>query len=302
MTVVQKFLELVEPKKLKIIDSPKVVWLFGSGAEEIKDINTPETTSMRACFWRWVMSNIDAAGQSVFRLPELYSNWNSIDTGYTNLVDFELDLTAISNTVIVFSESAGSFAEIGLFATQETLFEQLIFVAEHQHLFEDEFGTSKAIPSFLNLGPFKKIKDFISDAKDENPIFSFSLEDSDKYFSELYGLVKSKLEASPQQIFDANNRRHKLILILDLIHILGKCTRKDILKCFEHFFIDMTRQDLDRVLKLLNLIDLVHQKQQGNNIFYEIKNSKEHQHLVDFTGTRTTKFNRGDFKISLTQR
>lgn len=103
-------------------------------------------------------------------------------------------------------------------------------------------------------------------------------------------------------MFDIDNRRHQLLLILDLIHILGKCTRKDILACLEHFSIGMKRSDLERVLKLLNLIDLVHLKPQGNNVFYEIKKPQEHKHLVDFTGAGGTRFNRGDFKISLVQR
>mgnify|MGYP003616164635 CR=1 FL=1 len=302
MTVVQKFIELVEPKKLKIIDTPKVVWLFGSGGDEIANIDAAETSSMRAGFWRWLFKNINSEQRSVFHVPENYPNWNSIDSGYTNLVDFELDLTAISSMVIIFSESAGSLAEIGLFATQESLFEQLIFVAEQKYIAEESFGTSRVVPSFLSLGPFKKIKDFVAEIKDENPIFSFSIEDKDSHFSELFSLVAAKLQTSSNQVFDIDNRRHQLLLILDLIHILGKCTRKDILACLEHFSIGMKRSDLERVLKLLNLIDLVHLKPQGNNVFYEIKKPQEHKHLVDFTGAGGTRFNRGDFKISLVQR
>ena len=54
---------------------------------------------MRAGFWRWLFKNINSEQRSVFHVPENYPNWNSIDSGYTNLVDFELDLTAISSMV-----------------------------------------------------------------------------------------------------------------------------------------------------------------------------------------------------------
>ncbi|WP_156830928.1 retron St85 family effector protein [Kaistia granuli] len=58
---------------------------------------------------------------------------------YTDILEFEADLAAMSDVVVLFSEASGSFAELGSFAVIDEVAERLIVVVEDKHYRADSF-------------------------------------------------------------------------------------------------------------------------------------------------------------------
>lgn len=71
------------------------------------------------------------------------------DTHYPDLISFEEDIARISSIVLVISESAGSLAELGAFASEAVIQDTLRIIMSEQHA-EAE--------SFVRYGPVRRIE------------------------------------------------------------------------------------------------------------------------------------------------
>jgi len=71
------------------------------------------------------------------------------DTTYNDLISFEEDIARIASIVLVISESPGSLAELGAFASEPVIRETLRIIISEDHSLSD---------SFVRYGPIKRIE------------------------------------------------------------------------------------------------------------------------------------------------
>jgi hypothetical protein len=71
------------------------------------------------------------------------------DTNYTDLISFEEDIARIAAVVLVIAESAGSLAELGAFASNDTILKALRVMIKEKHESDE---------SFIRYGPVERVK------------------------------------------------------------------------------------------------------------------------------------------------
>ena len=71
------------------------------------------------------------------------------DSGYHDLISFEEDIARLSAIILVIAESPGSLAELGAFASNDTIRKKLAIIVEHIH-YDAE--------SFIRFGPIERLR------------------------------------------------------------------------------------------------------------------------------------------------
>jgi hypothetical protein len=105
--------------------------------------------SDRANFLNWAQSNI--ADEAHLLLAEkAYGAATERGTKFINLADFEKILAELSDCVLIFPESVGSFSEVGIFATAKSIRDKTLIANDSKHERRD---------SFLLLGPYHEINE-----------------------------------------------------------------------------------------------------------------------------------------------
>src|SRR5690606_26584635 len=68
------------------------------------------------------------------------------DSPYKNLIQFEIDVARISNSVVLFSEGFGSLAELGAFSQIDVVARRMMVIVQTEH---------HARRSFIRDGPLR---------------------------------------------------------------------------------------------------------------------------------------------------
>lgn len=291
-----QFIAQVSQEGLKVVNQPDIIWLFGSGAEEILDIKACASDSRRAKFYKWLFEKGNPKA-SLYKTPEHYPEWIRIDNGYSNLVDLELDLVSIAQATVIFSESEGTFAELGVLSCQhQELLKSLVVVVDNKHLnTRSEHDILKKNSSFINYGPLEKIRLSYED-EDDAPIYGFDERCENTQFVEIINKIESVVKENRAQKFNLNSKKHRFFLLLDVIHLLGSSKKIELQMVLNHFGVELEIKELTQMLKLLMLIDLV-EKRNSHNPLYQLHDSKNHKSLIDFTGIEK-KFDRQNFLLN----
>ena len=214
-----KFFGSIQIEKTHIKETLPFVWVFGSNEDQ----------SFRQKFLNHlaIQSN-HLLNQYEISQIEDYPNWIDYNNLYKNLVDFEKDVISISQGVIIFSESVGAFAEIGVFSCFSFLYKNLLIVAKENYVNQNN-------ASFLNFGPILKIKGDNEESKniwamDENSLFDNECNKISDHFLEMI------TEPFPQQL-NIDLERDVILLIIDLIdlfRIKQRVFMKKLLKNFSY--------------------------------------------------------------------
>lgn len=75
------------------------------------------------------------------------------ESPYLDLVKFETDIAQISELVMLFSESPGSFAELGCFSMTEEIHEKILVILQSHHLSKSTFITKGPVANFRRQFP-----------------------------------------------------------------------------------------------------------------------------------------------------
>lgn len=151
------------------------------------------------------------------------------DTGYPDLISFEEDVARISSIVLVISESAGSLAELGAFASEPVIRPALRILISEEHAADESFvrfGPVKRIETanrnYVGVFPWRSHKrksaivkqsisphyseiiKFINDRLDEVPkSYRYHLLDDKAIFYDIIWLLSILEVASPAHLYDA---------------------------------------------------------------------------------------------------
>ena len=125
----------------------EIVFLCGGQFTPLNEINDTPPKSMRDGFLR-VLKH-PALGAREIVLAENFTKLAVFSAHYQDILEFESDLAQITELIILFCESAGSFAELGSFSSVEEIAKRLLVVIRD---FYDKEN------SFITLGPITNLR------------------------------------------------------------------------------------------------------------------------------------------------
>ncbi len=151
------------------------------------------------------------------------------DAGYEDLLSFESDLAQIVGLIVLFVESAGSFAELGAFSALETIAPNLLAVILDRY-YEHR--------SFIKNGPIK----YLENRHGEDSILSIDtrlvgIEDPSKVSGvnaeRLSEQIEAAIEARLSRLkkwrsFDPKSNGHKILVMTGLCQEYGALTQTEI--------------------------------------------------------------------------
>lgn len=276
--VINQFQQDIDPTKTRIGGLPSLILVFG-GKKSIAA--GEEYCSLRNVFLRSVYGSGNAIAENLY-VPEDFQEWNRFE-GYSNLIEFERDAVSLSRGIVVFSESAGSFAELGAFCMDDVLSERMMVVVQ-RHFYD--------ATSFIKLGPIKKIEEVHSN----DAVYVIDSKDPKAFEEEVQGVVDAlneRIQSAPKtQQFDSNRTRDQLLLIADLVELFGALSLTEIQQLLNLFTrVEVNPSAVKRMLGQLSLFDLIKSVRQSNRHYYVPP--KERQVYLDYEGLEgRSKFNR----------
>ena len=160
-----------------------------------------------------------------------------------NLSDFEGVIGEIADCVLVFPESAGSYAELGLFSSHQIISSKTLVVNPIAYASEE---------SFVNLGPIATI-DRSSFMRPSLPLasrkrtYNFS-----SIRTRLQRIVKTDRRKSfTYKPYRSLTKLEKFLVILELIHLFQFLTFEDLEKCLLWTFDSAVRKEIEPLLSVL---------------------------------------------------
>lgn len=207
--------------------------------------------------------------------------WEDSFESNIDLLTFEEFLAEVSDSIIIFVESPGSFCELGAFSYAEKLFsEKMIIVIDNKY---------KGNKSFIMTGPVAKAREdgakvVYAPLKDAALLSSFELRsvlnDKVKDFKLKNHILNKR---SPNQIEDNVHLNSFILELLELIKILQPISRRDLIEVYKRVknfsSFKFVKHDntsfhneikIDYILKLLDNVALI----EINNNIITSKSSK----------------------------
>lgn len=306
------FLDLINPSKTQIKGKLPFIWVFGSGGDDIKKIEqikdplNPDhpdfipyqgLNSFRSRFIQW-SKRIKHEISNSLNVPESYPQWLNFGK-YSNLIDFELDITSISQGVIIFSESVGAYTEIGMFSCFSELHKNILVIAEEKYI-------NSSNSSFFNYGAIYKINENrISDDLDniwalDNQAKHEGQEFFDKLFSNISDHFLDIITDKEHRKIKLNteNKHHIMLLFLDLIDLFPNQNKTFYKNLLMEFNIDLDSTTFEKIITVLDILEVISIHKSGNNKMYALKISN-YVSCIDYQADRPKRFERADFKLKI---
>ncbi|WP_226574372.1 retron St85 family effector protein [Mangrovibacter yixingensis] len=253
-----------ELKNFRVCYDEQIIFLCGA---KVAPFHEPQTT-MRGMFYKFCKEN-DSRLFNKLLLAEAFKNYLK-DSHYPDLISFEKDIANLSSLIIIFLESSGSIAELGLFCNLDDINKKLLVIVP-----EHEVQDVKK-ESFIYLGPLSYLREKVNnksyivypgpvDGKDYNEHLELILDD-----------VKSLAPSDGKEYkFDVNNSGHLAFLLTHIISLAMPIRLKEIMMCVNELGINATMQkDIERMLFLLETFFHIEVYEYGGTKYYYTKSSK----------------------------
>lgn len=284
------FQETVDASLSRVARLPHRIWLFGGQLAEDKEspARSIRDAFNRACLQRTYSWLPDIT------CPEDYPDWLAF-SGYEDLLLFERDAGFLSRAIVLFVESEGAIAELGAFALDEQLHKRLFVVISRKYR-EHPYRQS-----FLNLGPLKRIEVSQTDRSDTSSnICVIEAETASQVTPAELDVVFESLDnwltvGHATERFRKENPTHKLLLIADLVDLLQVLSERHVLDALKHFDVELSKPEIRRLAKLLDLMGLIRLSERGNEKFLVSLRSKGSP-LFEYDAREGRRFDRLSFK------
>ncbi|MFO1318849.1 MAG: retron St85 family effector protein [Burkholderiales bacterium] len=263
-----------------VVETPSRIAVFGgalSTPSEVAAGGAPK--SRRDAFVRWIASNHSAISRLLL-LPESYDDWNDFST-YSDLLRFEEDLGYVTSVVVIFLEAPGSIAELGAFSQIATLNQQLVLVV---------LDTHHPKKSFISLGPLRQLEGEGRSSVCVVP--DRAIEQFEEDVELVLAAVEERLSAvRSRRTLDPLDRKHQIILILDVISLFEVATFGEIKLALTHFNIQVQDPRVKQMLFTLAKAGYIGSRRYGGiDYYFPVERGKT---WVDHSGAMTSNpFNR----------
>ena len=209
-------------------------------------------------------------------LAEEAAEWyhNPISEGFSNLVDLEVRIAALSKLILLIVESPGSMAELGAFSFVDSLRMKLHAVLE---------GTYQDHRSFIMDGPIARIKVESESESDSESGGFYTFEWLSR--SKRPRIVLKRAELASEKIvkqviepavnaptrpekFDQANAGHKMLLIADLVSLGGALRPPEIVELLNGLGLETPRKELHQYLFLLQNLNFFSKTHEGKDDYF----------------------------------
>jgi hypothetical protein len=247
--------------EFKLVRRRIAVFVCG-GTVRIKEGENP---SWRGAFLHWISSQIHASRLEIFLAEKAYDAAVKVESKFLNITDFETVLADLSDCILLFPESAGSYAEAGVFAANPRILNKVLVANEV------DYHNS---PSFLNLGP---IHTFASTSRFSQVVV---LSGHAKLDNAAFPIIKDRIEGNARKNRTTIkwtssgdvNLREKAGLILAIIRIAGLLSIHDLNCLLTKIGLDIPVAELNQVFRILLMFKQV--EPQTDEVFKFVESSR----------------------------
>ena len=275
------FVEDLSVDKLHVQAPTEIIFLCGG---PYTDLSEPGTASMRDAFLK--VASHPALGSRDIVLAEDFTSLSIFSAYYEDILEFETDLAQITELILLFCESAGSFTELGSFASAPEIAARLLVIIRESDWKED---------SFIKLGPLRFLERLYKHSVFvvENEVAgtangSAPKIDLDKFRKTLDEPLRARIsiEKDPST-FDPERVGHVIKLVVGLIQEYGALEFPEIIDLLVIFGITLEEKRLRSYLLCATTVNWVAQQKKGFRDFIVAKADTPAIHFVAKGGALT---------------
>ena len=246
---VSLFAQSVKIDSCRVVNTPNIIFLCGGPTAT----DSAPHRSARDYFWRHLQQNLPEIFKRV-ELAETINNW-LMGNVFSDLLELEEHLADISDLIILFVESPGSIAELGVFAASSILEPKTLAIVNNSH---------RTDGSFIADGPLRRLC-----VKNNSRVLYYRWNPGDlkglatreafeECSSDLSLLLTQREKNATQEPQLTNSHGHHMLLAADLVDIIGIVTQEDISDCLAQWNYDCKPEQLKKYLSLLRNLNLLH--------------------------------------------
>lgn len=260
----QEFSNSICPQRTRIERHPHFVFLCGGAI-----LNEELVNSARAAFLRHRdLLTTSPIWDKLILAEDIFNKFPEAE--YKDLLSFEKDLAQLSSLIVIFLESAGSFAELGSFVAMPDVRRKVAVVIADKH------ARNK---SFVWMGPITYLETNESDI--EHRIYTYPwnpdaepsapetfFEDAESLVGQLEECLKRfKTTAS----LDIKNELHQMLLMIQFLNVSRIATATEVAEFLKSLGANEEVCRLEKIkgrLALLVCLELISEKPYGHNHFF----------------------------------
>jgi len=257
-----EFVKSVIIKSCRVSNTPHLVFLCGGITAPLEK---GRIRSARDYFYRHVKRHAPLLAERL-RLAEKINDWFDQDT-FEDLLELEGYLADTSDLIILFVESPGSLAELGAFATTESLRVKTLAVLNSIHPPE--------IRSFISDGPVRRIRRLNETLvryfkwNERKPSDPANVEVFEEMSKELTQYALERVSSAPKErTLNKDSDGHTMYLVADLVNIIGITTEKEIIQCLKLWGYDFHDKKLSKYLSLLEHLSVIRRELHSDQTYY----------------------------------
>lgn len=252
------YLEDLDVNQLHVQAPTEVIFLCGGPYEETRE---PEIKSLRHAF-HCIVEHPALKGRDII-VAERVTRQLDFSQHYKNLLEFEKDIAQITELVLLFCESAGSFTELGSFSSYEEIYSQLLVVIRQVYWEEN---------SFIKLGPLEFLKqtcgrESIFVIRDEEVGIrnqDIKTIDIDLFKTIIQEPLRKRLAATREPTtFHADRAGHRIKLIVGLIQEYGALEFHEIASALRQIGLSVTDDEVKGYLLCAKSVFWIEEKASG---------------------------------------
>jgi len=214
-----------------------------------------QSPSWRAAFLEWIRNQGDASRLEVLLAEKAYDAAIQSDRGFLNISEFEETLADLSDCVLLFPESAGSYAEAGVFASNVKISYKVLVANDASH---------HNASSFLSRGPLHA---FGSKSRFCQPIVLLEEKINNPAFETIRQRIEENALRNRKTISWTSavdvDLREKLAIVVALIRTAVVLSEVDLLYLLEELDLSITHQECQQMLRILLMFKQVERRANG---------------------------------------
>lgn len=187
------------------------------------------------------------------------------DTSYGDLISFEEDIARVASLVLVISESPGSLAELGAFATNDTIRQSLRVISQSDY---------EESESFIRFGPIEKL---MNDSEDYVAFYPWRKNASGKlitssarpHYSNIKSFIISNLDAAPSSLgFAQEPELKKFFVVYWALYLSYASSINVLLSAVRKIYPDMVLGEIKNILYCLRVVGWVGRHKYSNKEYW----------------------------------
>ncbi|WP_395711735.1 retron St85 family effector protein [Reyranella sp.] len=200
---------------------------------------------------------------SIVRAEAANQLYRDTKLGYTDLISFEEDIARIAAVVVVIAESNGSLAELGAFASNETIRKALRVIIQTKHSTDE---------SFIRYGPVERIKNDGDGYVGVYPWRTHSegniiVSSAHPHAKEIVKFIKRHLDAARKsEMFDVNS--HKVYVIYWIVYICMAVSLRSLTTLVQKLVPGITEQAIINLLYCMKIAGWVDSEEYSGKKYY----------------------------------